>query len=113
MTTSGQLDRRIQFQRFTLADDGFSSVGAWANHGAPVWARRRYTAGNGNMAARVDQDQVVEFTDTKFEVRSSAFSRGITVNDRLICDGETFEIKGIQPIGRDMIEIKGRARAGV
>lgn len=113
MTTSGQLDRRIQFQRFTLADDGFSSVETWANHGAPVWARRRYTAASGNMAARVEQDQVVEFTDTKFEVRSSTFSRGITVNDRLICDGETFEIKGIQPIGRSMIEIKGRARAEV
>lgn len=110
---AGKLDRRIQFQRFSLVDDGFSSVEAWANHGDPVWCRRRYNAASGSLSARIEQDQVVEFSDTKFEIRSSAFALGITVNDRLICDGETFEIKGIQPIGRSMIEIKGRARAGV
>lgn len=110
---AGKLDRRIQFQRFGLVDDGFSEVEVWADHGQPVWARRKYNTANGAAAVRVEQDQVVEVADTKFEVRASAFARGITVNDRLVCDGEEFQITGVQPIGRALIEFKARARLGV
>lgn len=110
---AGKLDRRIQFQRFTLVDDGFTSVEAWADHGSPVWARRKYKPTLAGVSVRVEANQIASVSTTRFEIRNSAFARGITANDRFVTDGELFEIDDIQPVGRQFIEISGRARIDV
>lgn len=112
-TDAGKLDRRIQFERFALVDDGFTSVEVWAAHGDPVWARRKYKPTLAGVSVRVEAGQIASVSTTRFEIRSSAFARGITANDRFVTDGETFEIEDIQPIGRQFIEISGRARIDV
>jgi head-tail adaptor len=49
---------------------------------------------------------------TRFVVRYSAFSAGITPVDRLTCEGQEFDIVGIKQIGRrDFLEITAAARA--
>lgn len=107
--SAGDLTRRVQFMRALQVDDGFSVAEAFQAHGSPVWALRsdvsdaeRWRAGEvqANIAAR-------------FVIRSSAFSRGITPKDRLVCDGLVFDIVGVKEVagGRAFLEMTCAARA--
>lgn len=101
------LDRRIQFQRATLADDGFQKVEIWAAHGSAVWASKKDTSDGERMRA----GEVSAVLTSRFEVRSSAFTRDLTAKDRLKYRGETFAIFGIKELGRnDWLEITAGAR---
>lgn len=105
-----RLDRRVQFQRFTTTDDGFSTVEAWADHGAPVWAQRSDVSDGEKARAGEVQASLM----TRFMVRSSAFTRGLTPKDRLVTESVTFNITGIkEPPGsrRQWLEISATARA--
>ena len=89
---AGALDRRIQFRRAALVDDGLASVPQMADHGQPVWAAKsdlsdgeRWRAGE--VAARIT---------SRFTVRWSSFIRDITPADELVCEGVTYEITGIK-----------------
>lgn len=106
--TAGSLDRRVQFHRAALVDDGFASATNWADHGAPVWASRRDVSDR----ERIESEQIAAVITTRFQVRSSTFTRGITAADRLTCEGALYDIVGVKQIGRrDMLEITARARA--
>lgn len=105
---AGKLDRRVQFRRFTLTDDGFTTVETWADHGAPVWASRRDVSDRERMAAM----EVSATITTRFQVRWSRFTAGITPKDRLTCEGAEYEITGIKELGRRQgFEITASARA--
>lgn len=105
---AGALDRRIQFRRFTMTDDGFTTVEAWADHGSPVWASRRDVSDRERMAAM----EVAAMITTRFHVRYSSFTAGITPKDRLTCEGVEYDITGIKQMGRrDGFEITASARA--
>lgn len=105
---AGKLDRRVQFRRFALADDGFTSVEAWANHGLPVRASKREASDRERMAAM----EVSATITARFHVRYSAFSAGITPKDRLTCEGREYNITGIKELGRRVgFEITASARA--
>jgi SPP1 family predicted phage head-tail adaptor len=106
MIGAGELDRRIQFQRYTMTDDGFSQVEAWAVHGSPVWASKQDVSDGERMRA----SEVSAFLNARFVVRSSVFSRGLTAKDRLTYGTTTFAIFGIKEIGRNnMLEITAGA----
>lgn len=105
---SGKLDRRLQFRRATLADDGFQQAETWADHGAPVWGSKADISDGERWRA----GEVAAHVTARFQVRSSAFSRAITPKDRLVCDGQTYDISGIKEVGRRyMLEITAAARA--
>lgn len=105
--TAGKLDRRVQFHRAALVDDGFTSAASWSALGSPVWASRRDVSDS----ERVASAQIAAVITTRFQVRSSVFARGITAADRLICEGETFDIVGIKQVGRlAMLEITARVK---
>jgi len=97
--SAGKLDRRIQFRRYSEADDGYSLAETWADHGSPVWASKADLSDGEKWRA----GEVAASVTTRFIIRSSTFSRGVTPKDRLVCDGETYEISGIK-------EGKGRKR---
>lgn len=104
----GALDRRIQFQRATLSDDGLSRVETWANFGDPVPASRNDISDGERWRA----GEVQAHVSTRFVVRFSAFTASISPKDRLICEGETFDISGIKQVGRrNRLEITAAARA--
>lgn len=117
MDSAGKLDRRVQFRRATLVDNGFSTSLKWDtdnpesdNHGAPVWAQRSDVSDGEKARAGEVQASLM----TRFMVRSSAFTRGLTPKDRLVTEGVTFEITGIkEPPGsrRQWLEISATARA--
>ena len=104
---AGALDRRIQFRRFTLTDDGFAQVQAWANHGAPVAASKTDVSDGEKMRS----GEVSASLTSRFEVRSSVFTRALTAKDALTYNSETFQIYGIKEIGRNRrLEITAGAR---
>jgi len=104
---AGKLDRRVQFERFTLTDDGFGQVEAWADHGTPVAASKTDVSDGEKMRA----GEVSASLTSRFEIRSSAFTRALTPKDALSYNGETFQIFGIKEIGRNQrLEITAGAR---
>jgi SPP1 family predicted phage head-tail adaptor len=99
---AGRLDRRVTLKRRKSGVNDFGEpvdewttlVTVWANV-APVSDGERWRAG-----------EVQAHITTRFQVRSSAFTRGITPKDRLICGGLTYDISGIKEVGRlDLLEI--------
>jgi head-tail adaptor len=106
--TAGALDRRIQFRRATLTDDGLARAEVFADHGAPVWASKADISDGERWRAGEVQAHIT----TRFRIRSSVFARGLTPKDRLVCEGVTYDISGFKEIGRrDMLEITAAARA--
>lgn len=108
MVEAGKLDRRIQFQRFTLTDDGFGQVEAFANLGSPIAAGKRDVSDGERMRAGEVSAQIT----SRFHVRSSAFTRDLTPADRLVYEGKTYNIYGIKELeGRKrLLEITAGAR---
>lgn len=108
MSGAGDLDRRVQFRRATLVDDGFQEVETWDNHGSPVWASKTDVSDGERWRA----GEVGASITSRFVVRSSTFSRDLTPKDRLVCEGREYDITGIKEIGRrDRLEITASARA--
>lgn len=104
---AGKLDRRISFERYSLAHDGFQQVEAWAAYGGKVWASKKDVSDGEKFK---DNQAAAELT-ARFEIRSSEFSRTLNPKDRLKYKGETFAIFEIKEIGRDdRLEITAGAR---
>lgn len=97
--SAGKLDRRIQFRRATLSDDGFSSVEAWADHGRAVSAQKTEISDGERWRA----GEVAAHLTARFLVRWSAFTSDLTPKDRLVCEGREYDIAGIK-------EAEGRRR---
>ena len=107
--TASALDRTVQFRRATLVDDGFGTVEVWDDHGSPVWAMRTDI----RDVERWQAGQVQASVTTRFQVRSSEFTRDIDPTDRLTCEGREFNITGVKQAGgrRQLIEITASASA--
>lgn len=94
---AGKLDRRVQFLRAVMSDDGYQKRwGDHAPHGAPVWASKRDISDRERFMAAMVTTQA----ETRFQVRWSAFTADVTSRDRLICEGVTYGISGTKEIGR-------------
>lgn len=103
------LDRLVQVQRFTVIDDGFSSTESWADHGAAIWASKEDVSDGERARAGMVEAQLM----TRFKVRYSSFTAGLTTSDRLTCEGVTFNIYGIKEGAgrRQWLEVSATARA--
>ncbi len=108
MSKIGRLDRRIQFQRATLVDDGFSQVEEWEDHGTPIWAQKTDVSDSERWRANEVQAQIT----TRFLVRYSAFTADLTPKDRLVSDGVEYNITGIKEGSgrRQWLEITAASR---
>lgn len=107
--TVSRLDRRIQFRRRTLVDDGHASKPVWADHGSPVFGNRRDVSGE----EKAQHGRVESFIHSLFTVRATAFTQEITPAYRLSCQGQNFNIISIRQVGERgcWLEISGRAEA--
>ena len=105
---AGRLDRRVQFLRATVTDNGIEQVETFTEHGAEVWASKEDISDGERWRA----GEVAAHITARFQVRSSEFSRGLSPKDRLSCAGVTYDISGIKEVGRlQMLEITAAARA--
>lgn len=108
MTAAGDLDRRVQFRRGNLVDNGLSRTPVFADLGGQVWASKFDVSDSERLRAAEVQASIT----TRFRVRWSSFSAGITPKDRLVCEGVEYDISGIKDIGRrEFREITASARA--
>ena len=116
MMRAGRLDRRIQFRRAQVSDDGLTSAPAWStampeadNLGTPIWAAKHDISDSERFRA----GEVAASITTRFTVRWSSFTRSITPADRLVCEGTAYEITGIKegPGRREWLEITCSARS--
>jgi SPP1 family predicted phage head-tail adaptor len=104
---AGDLDRRVQFRRAAIADNGIGKTLTFADHGTPVWASKRDVSDGEKYRAA----EVQAVVTTRFVVRWSSFTAGITPKDRLVCGGREYEISGVKEIGRrEFVEITAAAR---
>jgi len=92
---AGELNRRAQFLRGVPNDDGLTSAPkSFAPIGSPVWAKRRDISDGEKYAAAQVSAQVT----TRFTVRLSDFTAGITAADQILSDGVTYDISGIKQL---------------
>ena len=106
---ASDFDRRVQVLRSGLVDDGYQTAeGEYRNYGSAIAASRRDISDGEKLASGA----VLASLDTRFRVRSSAFTRCILPSDRLRSEGRIFEILGIKEVeGRfALIEITCTAR---
>lgn len=91
---AGRLDRRVQVRRFNEngRDPLNEPVGAWEDYGPLLYAERRDISDGEKTAAGA----LWAVLDTRFTVRSSVVTRAIKHNDRVLCEGQTYEIAGIK-----------------
>jgi SPP1 family predicted phage head-tail adaptor len=102
-----RLDRRVQFMRKALVSDGLGYAETWAEHGGLEPASREDISDGERWRAGEVQAHVT----TRFVVRYSAFTAGLTPADRVVFDGREFDIFGIKQKGRNrMVEITAAAR---
>lgn len=107
MIGAGAMDRRVQFQRATVLDDGYSETEAFEDHGAPVWAKKTDVSD----AERLRGGEVQATLTARFVVRWTAFTSDLTPKDRIQYGGTSFRIFGIKEIGRrEGLEITAGAR---
>ena len=111
--TPGHLDRRVQFLRLTLSNDEFGPSEVWYgderdNHGSRVWAKKTEVSDGERWRA----GEVAAHVTSRFLVRWSSFTAGLTPKDRLICEGRTYDIVGIKETEgrRQWLEITAAAR---
>lgn len=109
MARAGALDRQIQIQRAALVDDGFSTTEVFANHGAPIWCEKTDVSDGEKARAGAVEAQLM----SRFKVRYSAFTADLTPKDRLVFEGQAFNVTGIKEVGgrREWLEISATARS--
>jgi len=100
---AGQLDRRVTIQRRTLTRNGKGeSIESFADL-ATIWAQRLDIRAREFFAGQQLQGDV----NTRFRIR---YRDDVTVLDRLVCEGRTYDIQQVSEIGRrEGLEIFCRA----
>lgn len=109
--TVGRLDRRAQFTRSELIDDGLSTrPGPYLPFGPVVHAARHDISDAEKFAAGT----VLSTLTARFVIRHTAFTAGIKPSDRFLCDGMEWSIGGIKEVPeprRRWLEITASRRA--
>lgn len=90
---AGKLDRIITIERVaTTVDDNGTPVEGWTLVASVRAQRVKLTTEEFLRAFGSTQEAVAIFRIRHLD--------GLTLADRLTCEGETFDLKGIEPLGR-------------
>lgn len=105
---AGDLDRQVRLERFTETRDAFNNpVEAWTTL-ATVRAAVEYIRDGERWTAQ----EVGAAATLRFRIRYSSTVADLNAKDRLIYDGDTFNIMAVKEIGRrEGLEITAAARA--
>lgn len=93
---AGKLDRRVQLLRATLVENAIGDMVPTWNVLATRWASRQDLSD----AERVRAQQVGATMSTRFQIRWDATVSSLSPKDRLSCDGQVFDIRGVKEIQR-------------
>lgn len=90
---AGRLDRRVTLQLRTLVQDAQGqNVEAWSTL-AEVWASKRDVTGREYFAAQATNAE----GSAVFQIR---YRSDVTVLNRLVCEGVTYNIRHVAELGR-------------
>ncbi|MDB6177933.1 head-tail adaptor protein [Paracoccus sp. Z330] len=90
-------DRRIQFLRAQMIDDGFQSrPGDYTPFGSRLWAAKSEISDGEKFSAGT----IVPNLQSRFTVRWSRLSASIEHTDRIEAEGRVYAIVGIKEVGR-------------
>lgn len=95
MKAAHNLDRSVQFRRASLTLGALEQVQTWADLGAAEPAEVTFMSDGERWQA----EQVQAQATARVLVRHSAFTAAVTEADRLIYEGEEYEIVAHKPIG--------------
>jgi SPP1 family predicted phage head-tail adaptor len=99
--SAGSRDRRIRFERATVAVDSHGAeVPTWGDVGG-AWAQVLF--GTGQERREAAQEQAT--APATFRVLANPLTKGITAKDRIRFDGSAWDIVSNVPLGRDGREI--------
>lgn len=104
------LDRKVQFRRYTVASGDFGETQSWSDHGTEIWAAKK----DASDAERWRAGELSASITARFRVYYTTFTAAISAKDRLVCDGTEYEITGIKEVGERRfrwLEITTAARA--
>jgi SPP1 family predicted phage head-tail adaptor len=90
---AGKLDRRITAERASVTTDAFGGVVETWYELATVWAEKLDLSDG----ERWRTAEVAAQVTTRFRIR---WRLAVTVEDRIVCDGRTFEVHGVKELGR-------------
>lgn len=92
------MDRRIAIQRATLTTNAYGErAESWATI-ATVWAEVQYKEGSGSES--IQSNQIQSKQPVHFVIRYSTDVSGIKPSDRVSYNSQTYQIEGVQEIGR-------------
>lgn len=93
---AGPLDRRISIERYsTTYNEDNEPVSAWAEV-AKRWASKQDVSDGEKIRAA----EVGASVTTRFQVRWDSVTETITAADRLVYDGQVYEIAGTKELNR-------------
>lgn len=103
------LDRPVQFLRAALVDTGVSEEEQFSAHGTPRFAEKKDVSDSERWRA----GEVSSMLTCRFVLRYSEFTRDITPQDRIVCEGRVYEITGIKEVGprRSFLEFSASVRS--
>jgi SPP1 family predicted phage head-tail adaptor len=92
----GNMDRRIALQSASLSTNNYGErEQTWSTY-ATVWAQLKYRTGS----EKVQDDQVSSTEGATFNIRYSTDTSAAKASDRVVYNGENYEILHIQELGR-------------
>lgn len=105
---AGDLDRRIRLERFTETRDEYNEpVKAWA-----TLATRSASYEPLSDGEKFSASETAANASARFRIRWSGATRDLNPKDRLIFDGDTWEIIRVKEVGRrEGQEITAASRA--
>lgn len=90
---AGKLDRTITIDRVTTTVDEYGTpVEGWANVATVRAQRVKLTTDEFLRAFGTTSEAIAVFRIRHMD--------GLTLADRVTCDGETFDLKAVEPLGR-------------
>ncbi|EPE95715.1 head-tail adaptor protein [Rhizobium grahamii] len=94
---TGDLDRRITFQRATKTNNEFNEpVEVWGDIGS-VWTKR-HDFSDSQRIEFLAAGKVSAFAVSRFTVRSTSLTRSITPIDRLTHEGAVWQINSVKEV---------------
>lgn len=98
--TAGRRDRLVTLQSATATQDEYGEeVSTWEAVGTE-WAAVFYGKGDERRQAAMEQGQQA----ATFQVLSNEVTRAVSIRDRIVLEGDNWDIVGIAPMDRAMIE---------
>ena len=93
---AGRRDRKVTFERAGVAQDDYGEeIATWAPLGSEL-ANVLYGTGAERRQAAMEQGQQA----LTIRTLATDITRGVTLKDRVLLDGEPLDLIGISPVGR-------------